>query len=350
MVSLSNKGLSILRGFLNGSKAYSGPITVGLMITNHCNVACRMCPYHSDIYGIPAQGSLQELNFDKIKDLLEEFRFLGVRNIVYYGEGEPLLHSKIQQILELTKNYRFRVELVTNGLNLNPGLADLLLKVPLWRLIISLHSGKFETFSKIRPSISMADYNVLLDNIGYISKNKSKSFVLVLRSVITKLNFDKIPEIVNFAKDYHFDEVEFIKPIGRTDLLEAFGLNEKEIEKVEGCASLLSKSGIKNNFDNFLKDINVVNSKNSIRHGKSVSSFINLCYKPWTYLTIRPNGDVLGCYRLEDFNLSFCGNVYKDSLGGIWNGQAYQDFRRKKFCPIGCVFRKGIYMLSDIMK
>lgn len=50
------------------------------------------------------------------------------------------------------------------------------------------------------------------------------------------------------------------------------------------------------------------------------------CMAPWVSINNNPNGDILPCcvYRGEPM-----GNLYKESIEDIWNGEKYREFRKK---------------------
>ncbi|MEW6067658.1 MAG: radical SAM protein [Nitrospirota bacterium] len=81
-----------------------------LQITNKCNLKCRHC-YIGD-------KDISELSVEKIKNILKEFEEMqGLRTLI--TGGEPLLHSKFDEINEMLPEFFIRKVLFTNGLLLN---------------------------------------------------------------------------------------------------------------------------------------------------------------------------------------------------------------------------------------
>ena len=102
-----------------------------LEITNVCNLDCRFCPGTRR-----PQGFLSP----------EGFQMLGERLRPHTGYlylhlmGEPLLHPRLEEILERAETLKFRVMITTNGTRLGER-GDLLCSSPaVEKVSVSLHS------------------------------------------------------------------------------------------------------------------------------------------------------------------------------------------------------------------
>ena len=81
-----------------------------LQITDRCNLRCRHC-----YIGEPKN---KELPVAELKSVLDEFECMQGLRLLITG-GEPLMHSRFDEINELLPAYGFRKILLTNGLLLN---------------------------------------------------------------------------------------------------------------------------------------------------------------------------------------------------------------------------------------
>lgn len=81
-----------------------------LQITDRCNLKCRHCY-------IKEKGA-RELSINQIRNVLTEFEEMQGLRILITG-GEPLLHSKFNEINEMLPEFSIRKVLFTNGLLLN---------------------------------------------------------------------------------------------------------------------------------------------------------------------------------------------------------------------------------------
>ena len=69
--------------------------------------------------------------------------------------------------------------------------------------------------------------------------------------------------------------------------------------------------------------------QNKFEGTKSVH-WSEVCQHPWMSMTIKSNGEAAMC--MEDFNNEIIlGDVRKESLYDIWNGDKYRQFRKDHF-------------------
>lgn len=99
-------------------------------ITNICNLRCSFCHGHS--------RQPKTMTSREFAHILEQLR--GKTQYVYYHlMGEPLLHPRLPEFLEMAANAGFRSVITTNGTLLRKRQQELL-KAKLHKVSISLHS------------------------------------------------------------------------------------------------------------------------------------------------------------------------------------------------------------------
>ena len=86
-----------------------------LQITDRCNLKCRHCY-------IGKKGHA-ELSMDRIRRILKEFEEIQGLRVLITG-GEPLLHSKFDELNRMFHEFFFRKVLFTNGILLNKKIVD----------------------------------------------------------------------------------------------------------------------------------------------------------------------------------------------------------------------------------
>jgi radical SAM protein with 4Fe4S-binding SPASM domain len=109
-----------------------------LQITNKCNLRCRHCyidlsacpspPFNSPLArgghrGIKRRGGFseengRELSIEQIRNVLKEFEQMQGLRVLITG-GEPLLHSKFEEINEMLPQFLLRKVLISNGIRLD---------------------------------------------------------------------------------------------------------------------------------------------------------------------------------------------------------------------------------------
>jgi radical SAM protein with 4Fe4S-binding SPASM domain len=95
-----------------------------------CNRACDFCP------GTDREKKIMDVElFRTIMKKLQGYSHL----LHFHVMGEPLMHPKIDDFLDLCLQYNYRVNLVTNGILLDKKSASILTKKALRQISISMH-------------------------------------------------------------------------------------------------------------------------------------------------------------------------------------------------------------------
>jgi len=100
-------------------------------ITSICNLACSFCP--------PTKRQANFIKVDAFKHTLDQIQ--GHAEYIYFHvKGEPLLHPRIDELLDISHEKGFKVNLTTNGTLLAKNRHKLLGKPALRQMNFSLHS------------------------------------------------------------------------------------------------------------------------------------------------------------------------------------------------------------------
>ena len=100
-------------------------------ITNICNLKCSFCS--------KSNRTLKEMTIDEFEEILKKIN--NYTDYIYlHVKGEPLIHSNLDKIIEITNKYNKKVCITTNGVFLKNKL-DILKKYNnIYQINISLHS------------------------------------------------------------------------------------------------------------------------------------------------------------------------------------------------------------------
>ncbi|WP_042478843.1 radical SAM/SPASM domain-containing protein [Bacillus ndiopicus] len=104
---------------------------VYIEITSVCNLACSFCPPTAR-----AKGLIKVEQFNKILDEIRPH----TKYIYLHVKGEPLLHPRIDQLLDAAHEKGFKVNITTNGTLIKKNFHKLLGKPALRQINFSLHS------------------------------------------------------------------------------------------------------------------------------------------------------------------------------------------------------------------
>jgi len=182
------KNHEIIEHLYNG---YIPPVHIQLIPTNKCNLNCSFC-------SCKKRNKKDELTTTQIAKICYTVSKLGCKSATITGGGEPLMHPKISMILELLRNYKIKVGLVTNGL--------------------LLHKLNQEDFNKITwCRISCCDERVfdkpaqeILDVATKCGRNVDWAFSYVVGS---KFNPTKLNAHIRFANEHNFTHIRVVSDL-----------------------------------------------------------------------------------------------------------------------------------------
>lgn len=129
----------------------SFPKTIGINLTERCNLACLHCSVGSN----PSVSTKNDLTTEELHRLFDEFDACGLRNLRLTG-GEPMMRPDFWEVLEdATNDRRFSVTLFTNGTRLNEEGVDRLRAIrdrmgDQFLIHISLDGGTAESHDFLR--------------------------------------------------------------------------------------------------------------------------------------------------------------------------------------------------------
>ncbi len=182
------------------------PIYVEITTSGACNHRCTFCAL--DYLGYEARF----LDTRVLKTRVGEMVQKGVKSIMYAGEGEPLLHKQMGEIINHTKQAGIDVALATNAVLLTPGLCGEALRSLTW-LKASVNAGTAETYAKIhrtRPE----HFDLVFKNLESAAQIRAKNgwtCTLGVQMVLLPENQDEAVLLAQRAKDAGMDYA-VIKP------------------------------------------------------------------------------------------------------------------------------------------
>ncbi|HDH97003.1 MAG TPA: radical SAM protein, partial [Proteobacteria bacterium] len=211
---LSDRDRVELAGILS-DKVFVGPRILELDLTNNCNLNCVGCWCHSDLLRerkLTGEKKRLRLPFDLIERLLHETRAMGTEFLQLAGAGEPFMHPKIMEILELAKSLGFAVNVITNFTLIDEKRAERLVDLGVDVITISLWAGSTKTYLKTHPNQRAGTFKRIREMLTYIHdlKQKRRAYKphIKIYNVISTLNANDITNMVDFALDVMADYIE----------------------------------------------------------------------------------------------------------------------------------------------
>ncbi|RME55693.1 radical SAM protein [Candidatus Parcubacteria bacterium] len=289
------------------------PIYVEISPVGACNHRCTFCAV--DYIGYQTRM----LDADILQERLHEMGRLGIKSVMYAGEGEPMLHKKINEIVAYTRAAGIDVAFTTNGTAMGRRFIEQSLQHCSW-IKVSLNAGHRETYSRIhrtRPE----DFERVLSNlraaVEYRNANELDTTIGV-QAILLPENHTEMVDLAQTCRalgvDYlvikpysqhHFSETRLYENLTYDQWLEL----GKRLEQEER------------------DDFSIIFRTNTMKkYSEERNHAYDVCYSTpalWAY--IMADGSVYSCsaYLLDErFAL---GNINNSSFKEIWEGEKRQE-------------------------
>ncbi|MFH1441033.1 MAG: radical SAM protein [Candidatus Omnitrophota bacterium] len=280
------------------------PIYLEVSPAGSCNHRCVYCALDFMEY------QPRFIDTGIFKQRLKEMGRLGVKSIMYAGEGEPFLHKDIADIISTTKKSGIDAAVTTNGVLFNQNLAKETLAHTSW-IKVSINAAKNETYAKIhrtRPE----DMDRVMENMAYaakLRKNKRYGCVLGMQIILLPDNFNEIELLAKKAESIGMDYL-VVKPYSQHPLSKTNKFKDIKYNRYLDLASNLKKFNTKN--------FNVVFRIRAMQKWDEAHRDYKHCLALPFWAYIDAGGNVWACsiYLSKD---KFClGNIYKNNFKHIW--------------------------------
>lgn len=281
------------------------PIYVEVSPYGGCNHRCTFC-------GVDYMG-YQNIKLDTaiFKERLTEMGQLGVKSIMYAGEGEPLLHKDLPEIVEHTKKSGIDVSITTNFIPVNPKGIETYLTYSSW-IKVSVNAGTASTYAAIHQT-KEADFDLLLKNLALaveVRKLKQLTCTLGAQALLLPENHHEMFLLAKTMKEIGMDYI-VIKPYSQ----HLFSVT-KQYEGLTYSGMLeLEKELQTLNDENF----NVVFRSETMKKVEEAAPSYSKCYSTpffWGYVSTDGNFYGCSCYLAQD---KFCyGNINDSTFKNIW--------------------------------
>ena len=229
----------------------TAPIYVRVKPTNICNHDCYWCAYKESWSGMHElspdretdyKGTVAQLSRDKLLEVLEDFRDMGVRAVTYSGGGEPLAHKNIVEVMQQTLIYGIDLSIITNGQLLFGDRAHALAGAKWVRISMDYFDGP-----SIKASRGTAEsaYDTIMKNIENFSQIKHPNCDLGVNFVITKDNYHQIENITEKLCLVGVDNIRF-SPVYTKDFVQYHEAIAKDvIFRIDAAKKLYDAPGFR---------------------------------------------------------------------------------------------------------
>ena len=319
------------------SSLHSHPILLQLDPTSTCNLGCPMCRRNK------SSNLGNKLSFEDYTRILERFPWLDF--LLLIGIGEPLLNENLFDFLAYTGDAEMRTMMATNATLIDEAMAERLVGSKLGYLQLSFDGGTKETYEATKKG---ADFDRVVENITVLMQKKREAggrMKVFLVTVVTGLNYREIPRLMGLADQMGVDIVVVTPDLCNPTIYPDYDCPKVPEEELLGTLQEVRKLGKKLGITTYLSSTKP--------YGRFRSQGTTSCYWPWYGMYVTCEGDVTPCSEISDpkwLGTIQLGNVFDSPVEEIWNGSAYQEFRRRlssddpvEFCS-HCLWRKGMFV------
>lgn len=212
--------------------------TLRIVLTTKCNFMCKYCFAEGE-----KNKDFREIDIEKLKPILKISKEFGINKIKLTG-GEPLLYSKIEELLKYCREIKIPyIDLTTNISMLNKQNIELLNKYKVDALTLSIDTLNKEKFQYLS---CFKNYDLIIENLNYTIKNfngKLRANCIVFDVMYDEDDYNKI---IDLCKKNNIG-LRLVEP-SRVEGLEITYTKEKfnkYIEKLRKKASKIIKSDCK---------------------------------------------------------------------------------------------------------
>jgi MoaA/NifB/PqqE/SkfB family radical SAM enzyme len=259
-------------------KLDKAPISLGIEVTNACNLKCTMC--HRQVM----VREIGFMNFDLFKECARQGIEMGVKMIVPFNYGESLLHPKLVDMVEYVKSLSkdSLVKINTNGMLMTREYAEALVNAGIDEITFSLEGCTKESHEQIAIG---SNYERVLANLMNLIDMKKENEKPQIRVCMVRME-----ETASALKQFIRQWQPFVDTITIHDVNTGYGtLKDRRVEK------------------------------------RPLERKVP-CRELWLKLQVLWNGDVTVCCIDYDGKLKI-GKVPNDSLNELWSGRRLQRMR-----------------------
>ncbi|MFN3077326.1 MAG: radical SAM protein [Alphaproteobacteria bacterium] len=284
------------------------PIYVEMSPMGACNHRCVFCAY--DYVGYKTNT----IPLETFAVRMPEMGRLGVKSIMLAGEGEPMLHKDITEIVKIIKGSGIDVSFTTNGSILPRGFIEEALPLVSW-IKCSMNAGTAETYAKVHRTKAEHFEQTIEHLTAFARARRERNLSVTLGAQILLLpeNAAEVGRLAEICRDRIGLDYLVVKPYSHVERSLTQAYKNLDYEQFMEMEQALKKF----NTDRF----SVVFRANTMRKWMSDDRYSHCYSVPMLWAHIIASGEVHGCGAfILDERFQY-GNLNEKSFQEIWEGE-----------------------------
>ncbi len=283
------------------------PIYMEVSPIGACNHRCTFCGLDFMEYK-PVR-----LDPELLKERFKEMGELGLKSIMFAGEGEPFLHPKMPEITQYAKESGIDVSFTTNASLMKKEKAEKILPLTSW-IKVSLNAGTAETYAKIHRT-KESDFDKVWANLrdAIALKNVNNwECTIGVQAILLPENAHEMVTLAQKCKETGLDYL-VIKPYSQHPQSHTEKYNGLRYDSFDDVAEQLEALN-----DEYF---NVIYRSNTMKKLQLTERGYDRCLSLpfWSYMDA--SGHIWGCsVYLSQPDFDF-GSVIDSTFKEIWGGE-----------------------------
>ncbi|MBU4116899.1 MAG: radical SAM protein [Nanoarchaeota archaeon] len=322
-------------------KKVTAPIYVRIKPTNKCNHHCFYCSYDPNFEYVLSERLKREDQIPKEKmiEILNDFKEIGVKAITFSGGGEPLIYPFISECLEKTLELGIDLSIITNGQKLDKERAKLLTQAKWVR--ISMDACDSKTFSKNR-NVPEKFFYKLTENIENFAKIKKDYCELGINFVVHERNAHQIFDSAKFFKNLGVNHTKFTPLYSPKDFSKYHApFKENVMGQIKNARQEFEDDNFEI-YDTYENDFNLSSINKRIYSKCSIMQIVPV---------IGADSTIYFCHDKAYSNAGILGSIKDKSFKDVWfskeSANKFNNFNPQKECAHHCTYDSRNILIRD---